>query len=105
MFLQIEDDPSYVPEQNREMAESAGNAFGKAAAAKIAACQVDIAILGPAIQSPSTGEGPITVVGASALDPATPEIDATLRIITDIVGGYLHDDVNGKWRYASKKGA
>jgi hypothetical protein len=103
MFLQIEDDPSYVPAEVREMAETAEQAFGKATAKKIAACHVRISVLGPAIDSPATGKDPISVVGGSDLDPAIPEIDTTLRIITDIVGGYLHDSVNGRWRYASKK--
>ncbi|HKR59218.1 MAG TPA: hypothetical protein VJS64_05750 [Pyrinomonadaceae bacterium] len=104
MFLQIEDDPSYVPEEIREIAETAKESFDAATASRIAKCDVRIDILGPAIDSPLQDKRSLEVGAAKLLDPSRPEIDATLRVIADTVGGYVYDNVNGKWLYAFKNG-
>jgi len=105
MFLQIEDDPSFVPAEIKEMAKTAEGALGRRVADQIAKCRSRITVLGPAIDAHLQEKDSIVVVGATRLDPSMPQIEATLKAIADILGGYVYDDVNGKWRYASKNGA
>jgi hypothetical protein len=101
IFLQINDDPEYVPAETKELVTDAKVTFGPLIAAKIARCRVRLEVMGPETNPPQVKEKSIEVIATSTLDPSVAPVKDVLKVVADTVHGYVFDEVNGKWQYAA----
>ncbi len=94
-LVQIEDDPSWVPDENREFAEWAGLSEDSELYLKLSRCDARLAIQSTDQDQVAITNESITVFSfGCAVDPKDHEISNVLKLIGKNISGILNDCVN-----------
>ncbi|MFT0635828.1 hypothetical protein ACMFY5_27595 [Pseudomonas sihuiensis] len=94
-IIQIENDPDWVPEENKEFAEWAGLSEEDELFLKLSRCDARLAIQSIAPdQITLTGKEIIAFVFGGVVDPRNSDISNVLAIIGKEISGVLNDCVN-----------
>ena len=93
--IQIENDPEWVPEENKEFAEWAGLSEEDELYLKLSRCDARLAIQSTAPdQTILTGKEIIAFAFGDAVDPKNDDISIVLTIVGKEISGVLNDCVN-----------
>ena len=94
-IIQIEKDPEWVPEENREFAEWAGLSEDNELYRKLSRCDARLAIQSiTPDQVTTTGQEMFVFAFGDTVDPKSIEVSEVLKIIGKKISGVLHDCVN-----------
>ena len=94
-IIQIENDPEWVPEENKEFAEWAGLSEEDELFLKLSRCDARLAIQSTAPdQITFTGKEVIAFAFGGVVDPRNSEISNVLEIVGKEISGVLNDCVN-----------
>lgn len=95
-LIQIENDPTWVPQENLEFGEWAGLSKNSAVFAQLGKCDARLAIQSTQPDQVTIGEGSLVVSTlGTAVDPSNPAIAAVLAVVGRKINGLLNDCVNG----------
>ena len=96
-IIQIENDPEWVPEENREFAEWADLSEDNELYRKLSRCDARLAIQSTAPEQITlTGQEMFVFAFGDTVDPKNNEISEVLRIIGRKISGVLNDCVNSE---------
>lgn len=94
-LIQIENDPTWVPQENLEFGEWAGLSKDSAVFAQLEKCDARLAIQSTQPDQVTIGEESLVVSTlGTAIDPRNPEIAAVLAVVGRKINGLLNDCVN-----------
>jgi len=98
LTIQVEDDPEYVPDELQELIEEVSAMAGAEARDALASCNARLALQSTSPPRRLEDERSVTVFAQSDLDPAFPEVDALLALLSRFTGGFTVDCVNSRFR-------
>ncbi len=96
LTIQVEDDPTYVPDELAELAEDIRQYLRASDYKNLLACdtRLDIMSMTPPVQTES--ETAIAIIAQTDLAPDSPEVQRVLRALARMTEGFIRDCVNGK---------
>jgi len=95
--LQIEDDPDYVPEEIREVAEDRKKDLTTEEHNSLLACNARLEAIAYQDQQRPQANGPIVLSAITSLDPSKPTVRKVLIEVANFVDGFAYDLTNGQW--------
>ena len=98
LTVQVDADPSYVPDEIAELAEEAKSILPVDLHEMLARCDARLDIMSTTPPRTAETESAITVFAQSDLDPAQPDVERVLLLLSVITGGFLIDCINGRLR-------
>lgn len=95
-LIQIENDPTWVLQENFEFGELADLSRDRAVYSQLGKCDARLAIQSTQPDQLTVGEESLVVsTFGIAVDPKNPEISAVLAVVGRKINGLLNDYVNG----------
>lgn len=98
LTVQVDDDPSYVPDEIAELAEDARPVLSPPHHAKLAQCNARLDVMSTTPAKTTETDAAITVVAQTDLDPRQPEVERVLILLSTITAGFVVDCVHGRMR-------
>ncbi len=95
--LQVNEDPSYVPEETTELLDNEGDALDERSRAAARNCRSRIEVVScEPTRLDRFPEGGI-LTSTPEVDVDAPDVQSVLRRVAGFVNGWCYDNVNGRW--------
>ena len=98
LTIQVDSDPAYVPDEIAELAEDAEPLLPSELGASLRSCDTRLDIMSTTPSKVTETNREIAVFAQTDLDPANPEVERVLLLLSAITEGFIVDCVNGRLR-------
>lgn len=108
LTLQLDEDPSVVPQEIAELSELFKPVLNQTAIAYLARVRSRLDVMSATADPPKVSGKQLSLTAATDLDPRAPDVDRLLTAVSDLTNGFAFDLVNlavrvpGSGRWISK---
>jgi len=96
LTIQVDSDRDYIPEEIAALAEEARPLLSTELSSSLALCDTRLDIMSTTPTKVTETDRAISVFAQTDLDPANPEVERVLLLLSTITGGFVVDCVNGR---------